>query len=66
MQDHKAYKEKENVNIFRRIKRTFRKKIGWNNLKMRYQLRVHLFGLFGLFFILYFIFMIAYTKIQYV
>ena len=66
MMDHKAYKDKENVNCFRRIKRFFRKKIGWNDLKMRYQLRVHLFGLFGLFFILYFIFMIAYTKIQYV
>ena len=36
MQDHKAYKEKENVNIFRRVKRAVRKKIGWNNLKMRY------------------------------
>ena len=66
MQDHKAYKDKENVNAFRRLKRWFRKKIGWNDLKMRYQLRCHLFSLFGMFFLLYFIFMIAYTKIQYV
>jgi len=58
--------DKENVNAFRRCKREIRRKIGWNTLPMRYQLRVHLFSLFGTFFVIYFLFMYIYTKFQYV
>ena len=58
--------KKRDVNAFRRCKRFVRRKIGWNTLPMRYQLRVHLFSLFGLFFIIYFLFMYIYTKVQYV
>jgi len=54
------------VNAFRRCKRFVRRKVGWNGLPMRYQLRVHLFSLFGTFFIIYFLFMYIYTKVQYV
>jgi hypothetical protein len=49
------------VNVFRRCKRTVRRKIGWNRLPMRYQMRIHLFLLSCLFLICYFIFLYVYT-----
>ena len=63
MQEPRSYKDKQNVNAFRRCKRFIRKKIGWNTCPMRYQLRVHLFSLFGTFFLIYFAFMFIYTKV---
>ena len=58
--------KRHRVNFYRRIKRKIRKSIGWNQLPMRYQLRVHLFSLFGIFFVLYFLCMLFYTQIRYV
>ena len=58
--------KRDRVNFYRRIKRKIRKSIGWNQLPMRYQLRVHLFSLFGIFFVLYFLCMLLYTQIRYV
>ena len=56
-----GFEKRQNVNYYRRIKRKIRKSIGWNQLPMRYQLRVHLFSLFGIFFVFYFLGMILYT-----
>ena len=53
--------KRENVNIFRRCKRRFRKKLKWNTWHMRYQMRVHLFSLFILFLLIYAVFMIFYS-----
>ena len=58
--------KRQRVNYYRRVKRKIRKSIGWNQLPMRYQLRVHLFSLFGIFFVLYFLCMLLYTQIRYV
>ena len=52
---------KKNVNLFRRCKRYFRKKILWNTWHMRYQMRVHLISLFILFLLIYAIFMVIYS-----
>ena len=60
------FEKRQNVNYYRRIKRKIRKSIGWNQLPMRYQLRVHLFSLFGIFFVFYFLGMILYTQLSYV
>ena len=51
----------KNVNIFRRIMRRIRKKIRWNQMPMRYQMRVRLFSLFILFLVLYAAFMVIYS-----
>ena len=58
--------KKQNVGCYRRCKRYLRKKIKWNGLRMRVQLRIHLFSLFGIFFVLYFTFIFIYTQFAYV
>ena len=58
-------KSRNDVNCLRKCKRTVRRKIGWNNCPMRYQLRVHLFTLFGSFFLAFFIFLWLYAKYSY-
>ena len=61
-----GFEKRQKVNYYRRIKRKIRKSIGWNQLPMRYQLRVHLFSLFGIFFVVYFLGMLIYTQLSYV
>ena len=64
--DDEGFSTRKKVNYYRRIKRKIRKSIGWNQLPMRYQLRVHLFSLFGIFFVVYFLGMLIYTQLSYV
>ena len=54
------------VSLFRRVKRVVRRKIGWNKMPMRYQMRIHLFLLSSIFLICYLIFMWLFTKYIYV
>lgn len=63
--DNVTLTQRNDVNFFRKCKRIFRRKIGWNKCPMRYQLRVHLFTLFGCFFLAFFVFLALYSKFFY-
>ena len=65
-EEKNEFRKDETVSYYRKLKRNLRKKIDWNNLKLKIQLRTHLIWLFVSLFATYFVVIFIYTRYAYV